>query len=441
MAIKQKYQTFKTLAALRASLGVAGNIPEPDEVFYLAESGKEGYWYYDAADTTTADNTGLVVVTTTGSFRIKRRLTSPYVFKNWFTGSLAYFTNTADVNATIPLALRTRGMKVFVLDTIVREFWYRDGTSDGSLVAFAEVLNITNGPTTFDRKEILTVPNPNEIKGKSLSVTGSGNINVIPTVGIDSIDWVVDGTGLLAFSSGTRAARPTGFLGSRYYQTDILEGTYDHNGISWEYMVGANTLVNERFVSNGLVYYAGSNLVTGSNNQDADSFNRWRIDTGTNIAGGSRIRLSSSLSNFGTVGKLILHVEKVSVNSLSNGTDRYIFRVGRDVGVDVNGMWFEYTDNVASGQWNCVNYNGTKTQTASGVAVVANTEYELCIVYDFTGADNIQYYINNTLVATHTTNLPTDFINGFFGSMSIEKTLGTTNRAGFIGPIIIKRIQ
>lgn len=439
MANKTQSFSFKSVAKFKA--GWATIEPVPDVLYYLSEGGKEGQWYYDPSDTTTPENVGTVIVSNTGGYRFKRRLFGGFVFKSWFTGSNAHFDSVADANSTIGASYRFRSMRVYIMETVIREYWYRDGTADGNLVPLAELLSVTNGPVTFDRKEILTIPNQNEIKAKSLSITGTGNINIIPTVGADTLDFVVDGSGLMAFASGTYSQRPVGILGMRYYQTDILEGTYDRSANGWEYMIGASTLVNERFVSNGLVYYAGSNLVTGSNNQDADSFGRWRIDTGTDPAGGSRIRLSSSMSNFGTTGKIILHVERVSVNALSDGTNRYVLRIGKDVGADVNGMWFEYSHDINGGNWTCVHHNGTtRTATTSGVPVVANTEYTLCIVYELTaGNTSIKYYINNTIVDTHLTNLPSSFVNGFFGAMSIEKTLGTVNRAGFIGPIIIKK--
>lgn len=53
--------------------------------FYTIDLGKEGEWYYDSSDTTSADNTGTILVTTDGK-RIKRIFENNVVFIEWFDG-------------------------------------------------------------------------------------------------------------------------------------------------------------------------------------------------------------------------------------------------------------------------------------------------------------------------------------------------------------------
>ncbi|MFN8356313.1 MAG: right-handed parallel beta-helix repeat-containing protein [Spirosomataceae bacterium] len=53
------------------------------KLFYLIEQGKEGHWYYDSADTTSTDNVGTIVVSTTGGRRFKR-ITDKEVYPEWF---------------------------------------------------------------------------------------------------------------------------------------------------------------------------------------------------------------------------------------------------------------------------------------------------------------------------------------------------------------------
>uniref|UniRef100_UPI003B3A4562 right-handed parallel beta-helix repeat-containing protein n=1 Tax=Siphonobacter sp. TaxID=1869184 RepID=UPI003B3A4562 len=59
-------RVFRSLAELRRFTSPVEGIQ-----YYLSEKGKEGYWYYDAADRSSADNTGTVLVTTS-SKRLKR---------------------------------------------------------------------------------------------------------------------------------------------------------------------------------------------------------------------------------------------------------------------------------------------------------------------------------------------------------------------------------
>ncbi|WP_158301609.1 glycosyl hydrolase family 28-related protein [Paenibacillus mesophilus] len=67
-----------TIAELRANTA-----PELDYVCLITDKGQEGHYLYDAADTTSADNTGTVLVTASGA-RYKRLLESPYLNVKWF---------------------------------------------------------------------------------------------------------------------------------------------------------------------------------------------------------------------------------------------------------------------------------------------------------------------------------------------------------------------
>lgn len=67
-----------TIAELRAMTE-----PELDYVYLITDIGQEGHFLYDAADTTSADNTGTVLVTASGA-RYKRLLESPYMNVKWF---------------------------------------------------------------------------------------------------------------------------------------------------------------------------------------------------------------------------------------------------------------------------------------------------------------------------------------------------------------------
>jgi len=65
---------------------------------------------------------------------------------------------------------------------------------------------------------------------------------------------------------------------------------------------------------------------------------------------------------------------------------------------------FKY-DSATDTNWQCQTYNfSSATTTNSGVAVVANTWYRFEVTYDGT---TVRFYINGTLVASHTTNIPT----------------------------------
>jgi hypothetical protein len=97
--------------------------------------------------------------------------------------------------------------------------------------------------------------------------------------------------------------------------------------------------------------------------------------------------------------------------TLSDGTNRYTCRFGITNPYTTNaeptsGLYFKYSDNVNGGNWYLVASSGGFTVADSGVPVVANTTYKLAIV---TGTFGAKYYINDVLVGTLTTNIPTAF--------------------------------
>lgn len=72
-----------------------------------------------------------------------------------------------------------------------------------------------------------------------------------------------------------------------------------------------------------------------------------------------------------------------------------------------NLMGFRYSTAAGDTTWRCVTKDGTTLgNTDSGVTVVADTRYEMAI--DATVAGTVTFYINGALVATRTTNLPTN---------------------------------
>ena len=70
-------QTIASVTAMRAL-----SSPLTTDTYYLQESGKQGSFYYDSTDTTTPDNTGIVIVA--GVYRFKRIFFNNTVYASWF---------------------------------------------------------------------------------------------------------------------------------------------------------------------------------------------------------------------------------------------------------------------------------------------------------------------------------------------------------------------
>ena len=88
----------------------------------------------------------------------------------------------------------------------------------------------------------------------------------------------------------------------------------------------------------------------------------------------------------------------------------------------VDGVFFQYSDNVNSGKWLCCCMNNnTLTSTDSGIAVAINTWYRLEIEISTTQA---LFYIDGTLVAT-VGGIPTGTSRTMGKSALIRKSVGT----------------
>lgn len=125
---------------------------------------------------------------------------------------------------------------------------------------------------------------------------------------------------------------------------------------------------------------------------------------------------------------------KVRFEDLSDATDTYHFMAGFAdhnyiSSSVVDGVWFSYTNADSSGKFVC---NTRSNSTSTGVAtttVAADTDYELEISV-FGGS--AYFYINKTLVATISTNIPTGVARATQMTAAIRKSAGTNSRSMYM---------
>jgi hypothetical protein len=118
-------------------------------------------------------------------------------------------------------------------------------------------------------------------------------------------------------------------------------------------------------------------------------------------------------------------------NNLSSGTERFSVDAGffdSLTGAMSYSAYFSYTDNVYSGNWQCIVSNGLgSTSVDSGITVAVDTYYRLEIEFSAT-ASEAKFYIDGTLVTTINTNMPSGTTNRFGCGVNLRKALGTTGR-------------
>lgn len=99
---------------------------------------------------------------------------------------------------------------------------------------------------------------------------------------------------------------------------------------------------------------------------------------------------------------------RIKIQTLSSGSNRYNLYIGfsdQDSSQPTNGAYFEYIDNVNGGRYQCKTANSsTYTTNDSGVDAIADwMDFKIVANADNT---QIDFYINNSLVASNNTNLP-----------------------------------
>lgn len=152
--------------------------------------------------------------------------------------------------------------------------------------------------------------------------------------------------------------------------------------------------------------------------------------TGTSATGRAGIRGNTATLLLGN-GEFYWH-GIVRIPTLSTSGERYSFRIGTgdaDTGEHTDGVYFEY-DEAVDAHWQAVSANNsTRTKTViSSVTVTAGQWYNLRILVNAAGT-SVRYFIDNVLVATHTTNIPTATGRETSAvNVTMVKSVGTTSR-------------
>lgn len=158
------------------------------------------------------------------------------------------------------------------------------------------------------------------------------------------------------------------------------------------------------------------------------------LDTGTTASSAT----ATNLINFTAFEQLFDSSPLFSVTVLVSSVaipESSFFGVG-DVSVSGSGhtytgkqFGFKILNNVGSPDFYATNGNGT-TETATNVTNPTNPFNTNVLTAVMDSGNNIKFYINKTLVATHTTNLPAGSTGDFVLRFSVSNN-GTTNR-GFV---------
>ena len=153
--------------------------------------------------------------------------------------------------------------------------------------------------------------------------------------------------------------------------------------------------------------------------------------------------ISSSVASLGIGVGAWNYETSFNLSNLSTALERFRFVSGfcsaNGSVVETDGVFFTYDEGgtangtAASPNWQCVTVaNSVRTLTTTATAVTNSVWHKLRIEINAAGT-SVSFYLNGTLLATHTTNIPL-YSNSRFVMLKqgIFKATGTTNRVMFV---------
>lgn len=178
----------------------------------------------------------------------------------------------------------------------------------------------------------------------------------------------------------------------------------------------------------GTYVFNGGTAAIQGNGPDDTSVGTILLSTGTSadgiislVSGLDMVQLGRGITRFTT---------RIRIPVLSDSGQQYRMALGfLDYGniLAFDGVSFYYEES-ASSQWRCkCASNFSVTTVESGVTVAANTWYRLDIEVNAAGTE-AKFWINGTLVATITTNIPSGAGRTTGIVCGLAKTAGTTAR-------------
>ena len=164
--------------------------------------------------------------------------------------------------------------------------------------------------------------------------------------------------------------------------------------------------------------------------------------TGSTNTGHAGIYGTTSGNNFMALGGgAVSFATSTLIPTLSNGTERYRIVLGFGTTAlntsDITGIFFTYDEGgiqngtSASPNWQCITaVSSVRTLTVTSVAA-STTAWQKFSIEINAASTSVEFYIDNVLVATHTTNIPTGITQLVTPKIQIGKSIGTTSRTFF----------
>lgn len=199
--------------------------------------------------------------------------------------------------------------------------------------------------------------------------------------------------------------------------------------------------LSDDFIGYGIGTYGNANLISQlvwdaigtapAANATTTNRNPGVLGLGATFTSGGR---GFGLSHNGTFGGFILGGGAITINwivntaTLSTGTNRYIVRMGIFDGTapPTNGIFFSYTDNVNSGNWQCNSTAASASATPISTSVAGATSYKNFQMTINAGGTSVEFFIDGASQGSIATNIPTVSITPCYAVNWVAGTIGTS---------------
>lgn len=372
--------------------------------------------------------------------------------------------NDINLNATNPQLYATTGGIRFTNNSTSQGFLFGNYNTQSSGALFQVQNTYTNVGVTypftvFANGNVLLGTTTQTDAGYKLDVVGTtrlnGNSTVNGTLGVGTaspnasslVDMTSTARGLLIprMTTAQINAIASPAQGLLAYSTD--ENFLYYYDTTWGW-VSDNLFYKKKYEDEALAPFLSSATVAGSGFLLASTTGgtfAWvnalrngasRMSTSTSAtARVSWVSDASTANGFGNAIGRIYFETSVNIATLSTAGEAYSLAIGFSANTTVptltNGSHFLYdTQGVATGAAASTNWQvgnaalGVRSYTTTGITVAAATYYKLGIMIN-PNATQIDYYINDTLVKSETTNIPLT-LGGVY--LLLLKSNGTTAR-------------
>jgi hypothetical protein len=328
------------------------------------------------------------------------------------------------------------------------------GTANFNGVTFTTTINQTGGANGITRGLFINPTLTAAADFRAIEVSNGGayiNTTSVQASAILQADSTTQGFLPPRMTTTQKNAIATPAAGLVVYDTDLnqlctYDGTWGDSpfyqqslrGVRYFTDFDSSTKFDKLVSSTGGVAASTARLTNFVPNQTANQIGIAHYQTGTSTTGWALhvTEQSANAQQFQLGGGTWMYESYIEVDTLSDATNRFRFISGfgnvANSGAETNGAFFTYDEGgvsngtIASPNWQCVTTVGAvRTLTTTSVAVTTTwTKLRIIVNAD---ATEVKFYIDGTLVATHTTNIPV-LPNRLKVLQKLVKNLGTGNR-------------